>query len=88
MVFTKKRPELGNSGEIEKTKPKKIELGTILGVSNKFKDNAKKDASDGKQKRSAFFKAARMAVLINHVKEGKVVCTCESLDSRCVVHDE
>ena len=88
MNFTKKKPELCNSMDGEKARPKKVELGTLWGVSNKFKDIAKKDASEVKPKRNAFIKAAKMAVLINHVKEGKVVCTCESLESKCAVHDD
>ena len=88
-LLTKKRYELGHGEEAEKTRPKKVELGTLWGVSNKFKSRMAKDSSDTKPSmaKNAFFKAAKMAVLINHVKDGKAVCTCESLDSKCVVHD-
>ena len=88
-ILTKKRYTLGQGQEVEKTRPKKVELGTLWGVSNKFKSRASKDSSDTKPStaKNAFFKAAKMAVLINHVKDGKSVCTCESLDSKCVVHD-
>ena len=88
-ILTKKRYELGQSEEAEKPKSKKVEIGTLWGVSNKFKSRMTKDSSDTKPStaKNAFFKAAKMAVLINHVKDGKTVCTCESLDSKCLVHD-
>ena len=87
VLLTKKRYELTNE-EAEKAKPKKVELGTILGATNKFSSAIKKEGSETKRPiRNAFFKAAKMAVLINTVKDGKKVCTCESLDSKCLVHD-
>ena len=36
---------------------------------------------------SKFQRAAKFAVLINSVKQGREICTCESLDSKCKIHD-
>ena len=43
-----------------------------------------KEESKAKNK---FLKAAKLAVLISQVKKGHDICTCESLDAKCKVHD-
>ena len=73
-------------------------LGTVWGAAKNFKNVADKDAYSmtklnpvEKQvvvpTRSKFLKAAKFAVTISQVKQGRDICTCSSLDAKCVVHD-
>ena len=83
--------------EEEKIKQQK-KLGTIWGASKNFKNIIDKDAeSINKAKnfdktviaptKNKFMKAAKIAVLISQVKQGRDICTCSSLDAKCYIHD-
>ena len=48
------------------------------------KDNGTELESSAKSK---FLKAAKLAVLISQVKKDHNICTCESLDALCKIHD-
>ena len=45
------------------------------------------DSNTPKINVSKFRKAAKLTVLLESMKEGKAVCTCENLDARCKLHD-
>ena len=72
--------------------PKKMgTVGAIWGLSRRWKESADKDSDNRKNVKksdssepgkSNFVKAARNAVIL-----AKVTCTCETLDSRCMMHD-
>ena len=73
-------------------------LGAVLGAAKNFKNVADKDA-DSMTKvnlvekqvvvptRSKFLKVAKIAVMISQVKQGRDICTCSSLDAKCLLHD-
>ena len=69
----------------------------IWGLSKKTKtsqSNKEDDLKESDKETTAtrlnfgkFRKVAKTMVLIESIKEGKAVCTCESLDAKCKVHD-
>ena len=79
--------------EDEENKVKKITtLSSIWGAKKTFeKYPSEKGGSTKPQKvepaTSKFQKAAKFTVLINSMKQGRDVCTCESLDAKCKIHD-
>ena len=84
-----------NVGE-RPTEPKIATIGSIWGISKKAKDNLPTGGNIGeKPKRTEkeaaplnkFRKVAQMTVLINSIKQGRDICTCESLDAKCKIHD-
>jgi hypothetical protein len=79
--------------------PKIKEITTVCdiwGLSNKNKNEgskvnesneSSKENSAPKSNVSKFRKVARTTVLLQSLKSGRAICTCESLDARCKVHD-
>jgi hypothetical protein len=65
--------------------------GDIWGVSNKSKNNesdeSSKENSVPNHSLAKFHKTARQIVLMEILKKGHDICTCENLDARCKVHD-
>ena len=64
-------------------------LNSIWGATKHIKDKAKngrKEPANKKQK-SKFLKAAKILVVINVLKQGVNICTCNSLESKCKRHD-
>ena len=57
--------------------------GSKINESNEFS----KETSASKVNFNKFRKAAKTTLLLERFKKGHVICTCESLDSRCKVHD-
>ena len=60
------------------------------GMNKTAKIDDQNDISDGNKPKlnvSKFRKAAKLTVLLESMKEGKAVCTCENLDARCKLHD-
>ena len=60
------------------------------GMNKNSKIDDQNDFGDGNKPKlnvSKFRKAAKLTVLLESMKEGKAVCTCENLDARCKVHD-
>lgn len=60
------------------------------GMNKNSKIDDHNDISDSNKPKlnvSKFRKAAKLTVLLESLKEGKAVCTCENLDARCKVHD-
>ena len=60
------------------------------GMNKNIKTDDPNDISDSNKPKlnvSKFRKAAKLTVLLESLKEGKAVCTCENLDARCKVHD-
>ena len=60
------------------------------GMNKTSKKDDPNDIGDGNQPKinvSKFRKAAKLTVLLESMKEGKAVCTCENLDARCKLHD-
>ena len=51
----------------------------------KSKNGRKEEAK--KKPKSKFLKAAKMLVVINVLKQGVNICTCDSLESKCKRHD-
>ena len=87
--------------EEERAKQEKIEnaekirkvatLSTIWGskktmdkTSEKFNSKATNSSSSATNR---FQKAAKFAALMSTVKQNRELCTCESLDAKCKVHD-
>ena len=66
--------------------------GRIWGIYNKNHDNESKideskESSAPKPKLNKFRRAARTTVLIETLKGGHSICTCENLNAHCKVHD-
>ena len=65
--------------------------GDIWGVSNKSKNNESDESSkenfEPKPSLAKFRKAGKQIVLMEILKKGHDICTCENLDARCKVHD-
>ena len=60
------------------------------GMNKTTKKDDPNDIGDSNQPKinvSKFRKAAKLTVLLESMKEGKAVCTCENLDARCKLHD-
>ena len=86
--------------EEEKIKKQK-KLGTVWNAAKSFRNNTDKDADSMNKAKSLdktevvptkFMKAAKIAVMISHVKAGSGErwtkdCTCYSLDAKCYLHD-
>ena len=72
-----------------KNKMNIITVGSIWGASKHWKDATDKDGNNGGRPKDSnkFLKAARTAVLMRQVAYGREICTCESLDSHCKIHD-
>ena len=79
-------------------KPKKMgTVGSIWGLSKHWKETADKDGDNRKHLKQSeksesskhnFINAARTAVLMRQVAPNVAdICTCESLDSKCMLHD-
>ena len=64
-------------------------LNSIWGASKHLKDKTKNGRKEeaNKKPRSKFLKAAKILVVINVLKQGVNVCTCNSLESKCKRHD-
>ena len=81
----------------EKSKgSKKPTVTSIWGLSKKPNDAINKAGAicenpkrSGKEEVAfnRFRSAARKTVLINSMKQGRLICTCESLDATCKLHD-
>ena len=79
----------------EPAKPKTlISLANIWSGQKSNKVNGDKDVEISKETpkeektaKDKFLKAAKLAVLISQVKKGHSICTCDSLDSKCKLHD-
>ena len=79
--------------------PKIIEITTVCdiwGLSKKNKNESSKinEANESskencapKSNLSKFRRVARTTVLLESLKGGHAICTCENLDARCKVHD-
>ena len=64
-------------------------LSSIWGASRHLKGkttNQNKEVKDRKCD-NKFLKAAKILVVINLLKQGSNICTCNSLDSKCKRHD-
>ena len=48
---------------------------------------SKEDKSNDKGDKKSFLKVAKLAVLMSSVTQGREICTCESLDAKCKIHD-
>ena len=60
---------------------------SIQANSEKYEElNAKQPEKEDTPKRS-FVKVAKLAVLISQIKKDHDICTCESLDTICKLHD-
>ena len=60
---------------------------SIQANSEKYEElNAKQPEKEDTSKRS-FVKVAKLAVLISQIKKDHDICTCESLDTICKLHD-
>lgn len=97
-----KQDDLTNDEEKTKD-PKIATIGSIWGLSKKSKDNINNGGGidenpktiDEKPKilakeevaLSKFRKAGRITALICSIKQGREICTCESLDATCKIHD-
>ena len=82
-----KEPET-SSQEDKMKQPRKI--GSLWTVSRSFKNNLAKSKELEKvvpQPKAKFLRAAKIAVMISQVKQGRVICTCSSLDAKCSIHD-
>ena len=68
---------------------KLVQLNTIWGASKHLKTKKINHAKDKsmKKSKSKFLKAAKILVVINILKQGANICTCNSLDSNCKRHD-
>ena len=64
-------------------------LNSIWGASKHLKDKSKNGRKEdvNKKPKSKFLKAAKILVVINVLKQGVNVCTCNSLESKCKRHD-
>ena len=85
LMAAKKKEEERKEDNAEKIR-KVATLSTIWGS----KKAAEKPISKGPSTTSAtnkFQKAARFAALMSSVKQGRDLCTCESLDAKCKIHD-
>ena len=79
----------------ELTKPKRlISLVNIWSGPKPIEADGDKDSETSNEPpkeeskaKNKFLKAAKLAVLISQVKKGHDICTCESLDAKCKVHD-
>ena len=78
--------------------PKIKELVTVCDIllskkkksdGSKFNESneSSKDSSAQKNNINKFRRAARTTVLMASLKNGHAICTCETLDARCKVHD-
>ena len=80
--------------------PKIKEITTVCdiwGLSKKMKNDGSKpnESNESSKENSApksnafskFRRAAKTTVLMESLKRGHAICTCESLDARCKVHD-
>jgi HJR/Mrr/RecB family endonuclease len=58
-------------------------------ISNKSNDSEVESNASGKKfsPKNKFLRVARLLVVHNSMKNGHTVCTCNSLDSKCKVHD-
>ena len=90
----KDEPEPEQVENNEENKVKKITtISSIWGAKKTFEKLTSEKGGSAKSQKVApaamnkFQKAARFAVLINSVKQGREICTCESLDAKCAIHD-
>ena len=91
----KEEQEEEENNEENKAKPKIATLSSIWGAKKTFEKGAADKGGNTKSHKvekveaptSKFKRAAKFAVLINSVKQGRDICTCESLDARCKIHD-
>ena len=54
---------------------------------NESNESPKENSAPKSQGFSKFRRAARTTVLLESLKSGHAICTCENLDARCKVHD-
>ena len=101
IAMKKKQDDLKKSEELKKqqeaTNPSKIKtVCDIWGLSKKAKvkgvkadesKEANKDTSASTTNIFKFRQAAKTAVLLKTMTKDRAICTCESLDARCKVHD-
>ena len=75
--------------KVEEENAKEITTaGDIWGVSNKSKNNeSSKQDSVPNPSLAKFRKAAKQTILMEILKKGHDICTCENLDARCKIHD-
>ena len=79
----------------EKLKQQK-KLGNVWSAARSFRKITDKDADFMNKSKTLdktavgptkFMKAAKIAIMINQVREDRGMCTCYSLDSKCSLHD-
>ena len=93
LMYMKKKEKENNICEEERLKRKKIGAVSLWNSSRKKNaENKDPESTKGKSKtvdksKNRFLNAAKMAVLISQVKQGRDICTCESLDANCKLHD-
>ena len=82
----------GAFGKQRKDKEEKTEqvrkaatLATVWGSKQSKED--KVDKANEKGDKKSFLKVAKLAVLMSSVTQGREICTCESLDAKCKIHD-
>ena len=90
MVHKKYEPKSNDDNKQNNT----ISLKNIWGGPKLSKNNCDKDeevketgTENESSAKSKFLKAAKLAVLISQVKKDHNICTCESLDALCKIHD-
>ena len=95
VIFKKAANRLSKSCENERKKTV-ASLSSIWGFSKPLRNKPEKDlevcgdSSDSNNKSSSkrrFVTAAKTAVLIKAVKQGRDICTCATLDTDCKLHD-
>ena len=92
-LIAKKKEEEERAKQEKNENAEKIKkvatLSTIWG-SKKSMEKTKESNSKGTNPSSMtnkFQKAARFAALMSTVKQNRELCTCESLDAKCKIHD-
>ena len=82
-----KKNEENKSNIDEKKVQQQRKFGALMGVSSSIRKNLEEKENRAKIARTKFLKAAKMTVFVNSVKQGQVICTCNSLDEKCAKHD-
>ena len=64
-------------------------MSSIWGASRHLKSNTPNPGNKeaNKKRNNKFLKAARLLIVMNLLKQGCNICTCDSLDSKCKRHD-